>query len=223
MSPAPGRRPGDGTIPIWCEGKGLCIDVAVTCPLAPGNLGRESPCEYFAENLKHRKYDASFRGTNYDFSALVFESTGGVNREGSESLSQVFRFAARSAGKNFSVYAGRGWAKVACTLQSAVAQAIINRSSRVSGVPPAGDSLRVPALRVSNSIYQQDEAGSFLPLLSLLLRALLVLFLPRPLLPPVFRLPLVLFRLWYPLPQVFRLLLVLFLLWPLLPPVVLLP
>src|SRR6201986_4663185 len=121
---------------------------------------RESPCEYFAENLKHRKYDASFQGTNYDFSALVFESTGGVNREGSESLSQVFRFAARSAGKNFSVYAGRGWAKVACTLQSAVAQAIINRSSRVSGVPPAGDSLRVPALRVSNSIYQQDEAGS---------------------------------------------------------------
>src|ERR1700744_1090098 len=133
-SPAPGRRPGDVTIPIWCEGKGLCIDVAVTCPLAPGNLGRESPCEYFAENLKHRKYDASFQGTNYDFSALVFESTGGVNREGSDSFSQVFRFAARSAGKNFSVYAGRGWAKVACTLQSAAAQAIINRSSRVSGV-----------------------------------------------------------------------------------------
>ena len=59
---APGRRPGDVTIPIWCEGKGLCVDVAVTCPLASGNLARESPCEYFAE---HRKYDTC---TNFDFS-----------------------------------------------------------------------------------------------------------------------------------------------------------
>ena len=75
-SAAPGRRPGDVTIPLWGEGKGLCVDVAVTCPLAQGNLSRDSPCEYFAENLKHRKYDESFVGTNFDFSALVFESTG---------------------------------------------------------------------------------------------------------------------------------------------------
>jgi hypothetical protein len=27
---APGRRPGDVTIPIWCEGKGLCGDVSGT-------------------------------------------------------------------------------------------------------------------------------------------------------------------------------------------------
>src|ERR1700749_4417175 len=37
------------------------------------------------------------------------------------------------------------------------------------------------------------------PLLSLVFRALLVLFLPRPLLPPVLRLPLVLFLRWHPL------------------------
>ena len=29
---APGRRPGDVTIPLWCEGKGLCVDVAVVSP-----------------------------------------------------------------------------------------------------------------------------------------------------------------------------------------------
>ena len=29
-SSAPGRRPGDVTIPLWCEGKGLCVDVAFT-------------------------------------------------------------------------------------------------------------------------------------------------------------------------------------------------
>ena len=39
---APGRRPGYVTIPLWCEGKGLCIDVAVTCPHSTGNLPRDS-------------------------------------------------------------------------------------------------------------------------------------------------------------------------------------
>src|SRR4029079_9410628 len=80
-SQAPGRRPGDVTVPLWCEGKGLCIDVAVTCPHSSGNLSRDSPNEYFADQRKHRKYDSSFVGTNYDFSALVLESTGSANRE----------------------------------------------------------------------------------------------------------------------------------------------
>ena len=44
-SNAPGRRPGDVTIPLWCEGKGLCVDVGITCPFASGNLKRDSPCE----------------------------------------------------------------------------------------------------------------------------------------------------------------------------------
>ena len=59
-SAVPGRRPGDVTIPLWCEGKGLCVDVGITCPFAHGNLLRDSPCEYFAESLKHRKYDSDF-------------------------------------------------------------------------------------------------------------------------------------------------------------------
>src|SRR3954451_11911689 len=29
-----GRRPADVTIPLWCEGKGLAVDVAVTCPFS---------------------------------------------------------------------------------------------------------------------------------------------------------------------------------------------
>ena len=115
-SDAPGRRPGDVTIPLWCEGKGLCIDVAVTCPHSSGNLSRDSPNEYFADQLKHRKYDSSFVGTNYDFSALVLESTGSANREGREILAQLFRFAARFSGSPFSVYAGRAWARLSCTL-----------------------------------------------------------------------------------------------------------
>ena len=96
-----GRRPGDVTIPLWCEGKGLAIDVAVTCPFSASNMARDNPAEYYAEKLKHRKYDAGFVGINFDFSALVFESTGGLNREGRETLSQLFRFAARFSGPLF--------------------------------------------------------------------------------------------------------------------------
>ena len=80
-SKRPGRRPGDVTIPLWCEGKGLCVDVAVTCPFSSSNLSRDSPAEYCAEYLKHRKYDADFKNTNFDFSALLLESTGAVNIE----------------------------------------------------------------------------------------------------------------------------------------------
>src|ERR1043165_1591919 len=127
-SKAPGRRPGDVTIPTWCEGKGLCVDVAVTCPLAAGHVRRDSPAEYCAEFLKHRKYDADFKGINFDFSALVFESSGGVNREGKEFLAQLFRFAARYSVSCLSVFAGRAWARLSCTLQSAVAQSVINRA-----------------------------------------------------------------------------------------------
>ena len=104
------------------------MDVAVTCPMSSSNLSRDSPAEYCAAHLKHLKYDKDFVGTNFDFSALIFESTGAVNREGSEFLSQLFRFAARYSGTAFSVYAGRAWARLSCTLQSAVAQSIINRA-----------------------------------------------------------------------------------------------
>ena len=125
-----GRRPGDVTIPLWCEGKGLAIDVAVTCPFSASNMARDNPAEYYAEKLKHRKYDAGFVGINFDFS-------GGLNREGRETLSQLFRFAARFSGSPFSVFAGRAWARLSCTLQAAVAQSVLNRSPGVP-VEPLG-------------------------------------------------------------------------------------
>ena len=92
------------------------MDVCVTCPFSASNLNRDSPAEYCAAYLKHRKYDEDFKHTRFDFSALLFESTGAVNREGKEFLAQLFRFAARYSGTHLSVYAGR----LSCTLQSAV-------------------------------------------------------------------------------------------------------
>jgi len=126
-SDKPGRRPGDVTIPTWKQGRGLAIDVAVTCPFSINNVSRSSPCEYYAESKKHAYYDADFRGTSFFFAALVFESTGAVNEEGLAVLRQLFRFAAKREGVQLSVYCGRAWARLSCNLQSSVAQAILNR------------------------------------------------------------------------------------------------
>ena len=48
LGDTPGRRPGDVTVPLWSNGKGLAIDVAVTCPFASHNISMESPCENYA-------------------------------------------------------------------------------------------------------------------------------------------------------------------------------
>src|SRR6478735_8222826 len=73
------------------------------------------------------KYDASFKDTQYTFSAMVFETLGAVNDEGEEVLRQLFRFAAKRLGREFTSYCGRAWARVSCNLQRSVSQAILNR------------------------------------------------------------------------------------------------
>ena len=110
----------------------MAIDVAVTCPFASHNVSMESPCENYADKKKHRKYDASFAGSNYDFAAMVFETTGGLNDQGLQVLRQLFRFAARQENLQLSVYCGRAWARLSCNLQSSVSQAILNR---IDGIP----------------------------------------------------------------------------------------
>lgn len=122
------RRPGDVTIPLWNHGRGLAIDVAVICPLAESHLSQSAPCESYAEKEKHAKYDAAFCGTNYDFTAVVFETSGGVNEEGKEVIKQLIRFASKREGKGNSSFAGRTWARISCCIQYSVAQAILNRN-----------------------------------------------------------------------------------------------
>ena len=85
------------------------------------------PCEDYAAKRKHAKYDVSFQGTEYLFSAMVFETLGAVNTEGEEVLKQLFRFAAKRLGREFTSYCGRAWARVSCNLQRSVAQAILSR------------------------------------------------------------------------------------------------
>jgi hypothetical protein len=122
-----GRRPGDVTFQRWSEGKGLAIDVAVTSPLSTSHLCHPEPCEWYAAKQKHSKYDVSFEGTDYIFSAMVFETLGAVNTEGEELLRQLFRFAAKRLGREFTSYCGRAWARFSCNLQLSVSQEILSR------------------------------------------------------------------------------------------------
>ena len=115
-------------IPVWRANKGLAIDVAVTCPLASSNLHHKEPCEVYATHHKHAYYDADFKGTAFEFAAVVFETTGGVNNEGLEVLRQLFRFAAKHQGLQLSVYCGRAWARLSCNIQNSVSQCFLNRA-----------------------------------------------------------------------------------------------
>src|SRR3954471_9435430 len=74
-----------------------------------------------------KKYDEDFKGTQYSFCAMIFETSGAVNVEGEEVLRQLFCFAAKHLGREFTSYGGRAWAPVSCNLQRSVSQAILNR------------------------------------------------------------------------------------------------
>jgi len=111
----------------WSQGKGLAIDVAVTSPLIASQVRFVHPCEEYAARRKHGKYDESFEGQDFLFSVVVWETLGAVNAEGEDLLRQIFRFAAKQLGREFSSFCGRAWARISCNLQTSVSQEILNR------------------------------------------------------------------------------------------------
>ena len=121
------RRPGDVSVPVWSNGRGLAIDIAVVCPLAASHLDEAEPGEYYAVSHKHRLYDASFMGSNYDFVPMILETSGGVNQEGEDILKQMFRFASKRSPVSHVRFAGRAWARLSCSLQRAVSQMCLAR------------------------------------------------------------------------------------------------
>ena len=90
-------------------------------------MSKDSPCEAYAENAKHKKYDGDFKGTDYMFAAVVWESTGAINSEGEEVLRQIMRFAAKRQGREHSSFCGRQWALFSCCLQRSVAKQLLMR------------------------------------------------------------------------------------------------
>ena len=78
---------------------------------------------------KHARYDESFRGSDYDFAAMVFETSGAVNAEGLHVLKQIFRCASKRSGMGHASFCGRAWARLSSCIQTSVAQMILNRES----------------------------------------------------------------------------------------------
>ena len=155
LGPTSGRRPVDVSVPDWRRHMGLAIDVAVTSPLTGRSVRLVSPCEDYAQIQKHRKYDESFKGTNFVFCAMVFETLGAVNEEGEAVLRQLFTFAAQHLGREFSSYCSRAWARISCCLQRSIGQVIANRiDGQPSEAPPALEALSGSAL---NSVVDFTE------------------------------------------------------------------
>jgi len=97
---APGRRPGDVTIPLWERGRALALDIAVTSSVNASNVESKSPCESYAHNRKHAKYDKDFKECDsHIFGTLVWETCGAINSEGEAYLRQLMRFASVRPGR----------------------------------------------------------------------------------------------------------------------------
>ena len=146
LGEASGRRPGDVTIPCWKNSKGLAVDVAVTSTFSTRNLTLDSPADAYGL-VKHSKYDEGFKGTPFLFCAAVLETTGGFSEEALSFFRQLFRFAARQQNTKLCVYAGRAWARVACNIQTSVAQAILHRAPTLNAVTLPPGRLWSPAAR----------------------------------------------------------------------------
>jgi len=176
-----GRRPGDVTLPVWSDGGGLAIDVAVTSPLQKASVRLISPCEEYATVQKHGKYDKDFEGVHYSFAAMVWETLGAVNVEGEEVLRQVFSFAAKWRNREFSSFCGRAWAQFSCCLQRSVSQSILlrvdgqefSRSPPVV-VRPVFNVRSAPVVVQGAALPRESAAPAALPA---------VVLLPAPVLP----------------------------------------
>jgi hypothetical protein len=121
------RRPGDVSFKSWSSHRGLAVDVAVICPVAASHMNQEEPCEAYARDHKHARYDEGFKGSDYDFAPLVFETSGAVNEEGLQVIKQLLRCASKQSRMGHSAYVSRAWARLSCVIQASVAQMILHR------------------------------------------------------------------------------------------------
>ena len=103
--------------------------LAVICHCS--HINEEEPCKEYGLRHKHARYDESFKGSDYDFVALVFETSGAVNDEGLRVLKQILRCASKRSGMGHSSYSSRAWARISCCLQISVAQMILNRDAAI--------------------------------------------------------------------------------------------
>ena len=123
------RRPGDVSFKRWAPNRGLAIDVAVICPVAVSHVHEEDPCENYARLHKHARYDEGFQSSDYDFVAMVFETSGALNIEGLDVMKQILRCASKNSKMGHSAYCARAWTRISCCIQISVAKMILIRET----------------------------------------------------------------------------------------------
>jgi len=128
LGDAPGRRPGDVTIPLWHNGESLAIDVAVTAVLQTRFQTTDDPAEEYATNQKHAKYDDSFSHTAHEFCAMVFEDFGAITQEGEEVIKDLGKMGADRLGYQRSIFTSNCWQIISTELQRSNAKMILART-----------------------------------------------------------------------------------------------
>ena len=107
------------------------------------------------------------------------ETLGAINSEGDELMRQIFRFAARRVGREFSSFCGRGWARLSCNLQRCVSQMILARTEGASGprapvvsapvrAVPAPSSVASVAPSLAQVVAPPAPQAHFVPVVDLL-------------------------------------------------------
>ena len=97
-------------------------------------MSEEEPCEVYAIRQKYDRYEEGFKGSDYDFVALVFETSGAVNEDGLQVLKQIFRCASKRSCIGHSTFCARAWARISSCIQISAAKMILNRDCDDSSI-----------------------------------------------------------------------------------------
>ena len=76
------RRPGDVTIPNWCRGNLLALDVTISSPLQSSLISQAAEEQGFAasraEERKRRQFDEFYTTDHVSFLPFALEASGGL-------------------------------------------------------------------------------------------------------------------------------------------------
>ena len=81
LGDVPGQRPADIYIPNMFNNSPCAIDVAIT----------STSSETYEKDIKHKKYDKGFKGTDIEFIAAVVDTFGHWSEEGIIILKEIIR------------------------------------------------------------------------------------------------------------------------------------
>jgi hypothetical protein len=123
LGDTPGQRPADVFLPsLWNQP--IAIDIAVTDPSQPKYANCNNPANDYAIKIKHKKYDKGFEGSDIQFIPMVFETPGGINDEGLNTLQEIIQRAATRSGENVGIFKALAWQRISTTLQRSNARMI---------------------------------------------------------------------------------------------------